>query len=278
MKSLQISLVALLLFACTPDVNEEVETSETTIQKEKTDTPLPKEKESKRSVSPTIGERIDGPANIRNSPNGKVLFELNDHVLVETTQLKNNWYEILLFSHIEFDEVKEASVEKNRDIHVKGKKVGKILKTHEVSKGYNNDFAFAVLHGYTHKDNIKSETIIENAFSTYLERKSRKYSDWKGFIKDFHLEKDALEYKDLRTYYNYESSVVDPSPGFRLVLLFDKNQLIGWMHSRDIDRKVENTTTHSLINNYSVTFYSDYAVIDQKGFVKYMKEWIKSVS
>ena len=40
-------------------------------------------------VSLFSGERIDGPANIRDKINGKVLFTINDNILVETTPTEN---------------------------------------------------------------------------------------------------------------------------------------------------------------------------------------------
>ncbi|RYM33354.1 hypothetical protein ERX46_10455 [Brumimicrobium glaciale] len=277
MRILQIGLIAFLVFSCTPNEKEEVESKEKTIQSEDTEIIVSENDVVNKRDGSTIGERIDGPANIRNSPDGEVLYELNDDVLIETTKLVDGWYQVLVYSTIEFDDVNVGSIQKDKAIIVGGKKVGKVLKTHDVSTGYNQDFAFASLYGYTHKDNIKSETIIENVFINKIASQGRKLGDWKAFIKDFKLERDAIEYKNLKTFYNYENSIDDPSPGFRLVLLFDNDELVGWLHSREIDQKIEHTKTLELIYNYAVTFYNDYPEKDQKGFVKHMNEWIQSV-
>ena len=37
-----------------------------------------------------LGERIDGPANVRDSANGKIIFTLNDDVLIETAPQEKN--------------------------------------------------------------------------------------------------------------------------------------------------------------------------------------------
>ena len=42
-----------------------------------------------------VGERINGPANIRDTVNGNVLFSLNDGVLIETSPAINKWLKIL---------------------------------------------------------------------------------------------------------------------------------------------------------------------------------------
>lgn len=277
MRTLQIGLITLLLFSCTSESSDEVESKEDSIKIESAKESAPEKKGNNVRTSPIIGERINGPANIRDKPNGEILYELNDDVLVETTKLKDGWYQVLVYSIIDFEDVNVGSIQKDKSIIVEGKKIGKVIKTHDVSTGYNQDYAFASLYGYTDQDNIKSETIIENVFLRNIESQGRKLGEWKAFIKNFKLERDAIEYKNLKTYYNYENSIDDPSPGFRLVLLFDNDELIGWLHSREVIQTIENTNTQPLIYNYAVTFYNDYPQKDQKGFVKHMNDWIQSV-
>jgi len=239
-------------------------------------TPQIEKKEIKNNESPSIiGERIDGPANIRNKPNGDILFELQDNALIETTELREGWYEVLIYGDIEYNEYGIDSIQKGRNIISNGETIGKVLKTHSIGTGRGNDFASAMLHGYTHKNNIKPETIIENAFLKKLSEGKREINLWYDFIKDFKLEENAVSYDKLETYYNYESSAVDPSPGFRIVLLFQKNNLVGFMHSRDL--KIEKTKVHKLNWSYYVTFYEDYTEKDQLKFVDYMNEWMIGV-
>jgi len=223
-----------------------------------------------------IGERIDGPANIRNKPNGDILFEINDNALVEvTTKPENDWYEILVYADIDYDEYPLDSVLKSRHIIVNNDTIGKVIKSHSVSSGQGGDFAFAMLFGYTHKNNIKPETVIETVFKKNLAENGRDFSDWIRFIETFKLDNDAVSYESFESYYNYENTIEDPSPGFRVVLLFEKQRLIGLIHSRELH--IDGTKTHKLKWSYYVTFFDDYAQTGQAKFVDYMNEWIQGV-
>jgi hypothetical protein len=223
-----------------------------------------------------IGERIDGPANIRNKPNGDILFELNDGALVEvTTKPENDWYEVLVYADIDYNEYSMDSILKDRPIIVNNDTIGKVLKSHSVSSGQGVDFAYTMLYGYTHKNNIKPETVIETVFKNNLTENGRDFSGWKGFIENFKLDNDAIGYESFESYYNYENTIEDPSPGFRVVLLFDNQNLVGLIHSRELH--IESTKTHKLNWSYYVTFFGDYPEKGQLKFVDYMNEWIQGV-
>ena len=223
-----------------------------------------------------IGERIDGPANIRSSPNGDLLFELYDNALVEVAaKPENDWYQVLVYSDIDYTEFGMDSIKKNSPIMADSDTIGMVHKSHEVSSGRGGDFAFAMLFGYTHKNNIKPETIIETIFQKNLVENGRKFSEWEGFIESFQLDDDAIDYDGFVSYYNYENTIDDPSPGFRIVLLFEKQNLVGIIHSREIE--IDNSNTHKLNWSYYVTFFNDYPEKKQMLFIDYMNEWIQGV-
>lgn len=223
-----------------------------------------------------IGERIDGPANIRDKPNGEILFELYDNALVEvSSKEENGWYQVFVGADIDYNEFGMDSIKKNRLIIVDDIMIGKVLKTHSVSTGQGADFSFASLYGYTHKSNIKPETVLETAFIKELAKYEHEFSSWKDFIKMFDLKLDAIGHPRYDTYYKYENCVDDPSPGFRVVLLFEKEQLVGFIHSRDFE--IDNSQKHKLEWNYYVTFYDYHPENEQLEFIDYMNVWIQGV-
>jgi hypothetical protein len=268
MKKLIYILVLISILSCNSK-----QTNETAFDKTKNETtavsvPLKTEL--------IIGERIDGPANIRNKPNGDILFELNDNTLVEvTTKPINDWYEILIYADIEYYEYPMDSILKNRPIVMNNDSIGRVIQSHSVSSGQGGNFAYAMLYGYTHKNYIKPETVNETAFRKNLAENGRNFLDWKEFIKTFKLDGDAVGYDKFQSFYNYENTIEDPSPGFRIVLLFEKQNLIGLIHSREI--QINNAKTHRLNWSYFVTFFNDYSEKDQIDFVNYMNEWIQGV-
>ncbi len=222
-----------------------------------------------------IAERIDGPANIRDKPNGEILFVLEDNVLVEVGPIKDDWYPIIARMDINKGE-SFSDINKGKEIIIDGEKSGKVLDPKAVEgimKG--RDFTIAELYGYTHKQNIKSYTIIENVLVEYLKKNGRDISNWYEFIEMFAMEEDAVGYNKYRTYYNYESIVEDPSPGFRIVLLFESDKLIGFIHSRGLN--LDKMDVHKLKWSCQISFFQDHLEADQKKFVDYMNEWIQGV-
>ena len=268
MKNVTYIIVLISIFSCNSKQANEKKFDK--IEDEATEISEPKETEL------IIGERIDGPANIRNKPNGDILFELNDNALVEvTTKPENDWYQILVYADIDYNEFGMDSILKERPIIVNNDTIGRVIKSHYVSTGQGGDFAYAMLYGYTHKNNIKPETVIETVFKKNLAKNGRDFSGWKGFIEAFKLDNDAVGYEAFESYYNYENTIEDPSPGFRIVLLFEKKRLIGLIHSREL--QIDSTKTHKLNWSYYVTFFNDYPEKGQSKFVDYMNEWIQGV-
>ena len=276
MKNLNYILLLISILSCNAKETGETRKSDTTAVSEPTIAPEASLATEANETDLIIGERIDGPANIRSKPNGEILFELYDDVLIEvSSKAENDWYEILVYADINYDEYPMDSILKNRPIIVNEDTIGKVLKSHYVNSGQGRDFAYAMLYGYTHKNNIKPETVIESVFKKRLTENGRDFEAWKWFIKAFKLDNDAIEFDGLESYYNYETSVDDPSPGFRMVLLFEKERLVGLIHSREI--QIDDTKTHKLNWSYFVTFFKDYPEKGQSKFVDYMNEWIAGV-
>ena len=268
MKNLVYIVALIFIMSCNSNRTDEKNVVKSEL--EKTNIPVLLKAET------IIGERIDGPANIRSKPNGDILFELHDDVLVETsTKLDKGWYQVLVYADIEYEEFEMDSILGGRSIMLGKDTIGKVLKTHYVDTGRGENHAYAMLYGYTHEDNIKPETLIENMFQNNLVRKGRDFSSWISFIKIFNLEKGAIGYEKFESYYNYENSIDDPSPGFRIVLLFEGKILVGLIHSREME--IDKTTTHKLDRSYYVTFFNDYSEKGQMEFVNYMNEWIQQV-
>lgn len=268
MKKLTYIIILISILSCNSKKTNEKKLDK--IEDKRTEVSEPKESQL------IIGERIDGPANIRNKPNGDILFELNDNALVEvSSKPENDWYEVLVFADIDYNEFGMDSILKDRPIIVNNDTIGKVTKTHYVSTGQGGNFAYAMLYGFTHKNNIKPETVIETIFKKNLTDNGRDFSSWKKFIETFKLDNDAVGYEAFESFYNYENSIEDPSPGFRIVLLFKKQRLIGLIHSREL--QIENTVTHKLNWSYYVTFFDDFAEREQLKFVDYMNEWIQGV-
>jgi hypothetical protein len=230
--------------------------------------------EKANTSEPLLGERIDGPANIRDAVNGKLLFTLNDGVLVTNSTGKNGWHLVGIMMDIDKSELENGELKKGRKITVDGKEVGELQADMKVTTGRSDKDAWAELIGYTHKDNIKPNSVIETVLADYLKTVSdeRSVKDFQDFIRKFELEKtDSFE--GYTVYYNYENWLDDPSPMWRTGLVFQKNRLVSILHSRPL--KVDGATDHKLSRGFDCLTYDDVANADE--IVKMFNTFVNSV-
>lgn len=224
--------------------------------------------------SPILGERTQGRVLIFDKADGIPLFELYDNVLVESTPAQDDVVQILVYADLKPEEINLEKLEEGRYLVAAGDTIGKVLKTLEANTG-QGEHTFAMLMGYTSLKNIKPETIIENDLVQTLKVNSKDFSDWEGFIKKYDLSPKGFDYKNFESYYNYENSIEDPSPGFRIVLLFEAKKLVGIVHTRPMS--LDGFSTQKLDRGYSVSFVTDFPQKQQKDFIKYANNWLASV-
>lgn len=213
------------------------------------------------------GERIDGPANIRDGVNGQLLFTLNDNVLISCAAEKKDWYRIGLLMDIEPGGLELRVVKNGSAINVDGKPVGEILSDMQIFPNPDNP-AKGELTGYTHKGNIQPHTIIEKALEDYLTDAvaDRSLEGMQALIKSFSLE-ETDGFEGYTVYYNYESWLDDPSPMWRIGLFFRKGKLQAILHSRPL--ALTGTSAHALARGYGCMVYDDvegeHAIVEMIG-------------
>lgn len=225
-------------------------------------------------TQPILGERIDGPAGIRDTINGKLLFTLNDNTLVQCTPMENGWYVVGIMMDLDTGELRISKVKKGRKIMSGGSLTGEINADMQVSTTTDYKHVWTELIGYTHKDNIRPESIIENALLTYMETNSGKRTekDFEPFIRNFGLEKDE-QLEGYIVYNTYENWIADPSPMWRLGLVFRSGQLVALLHSRPL--QIAETTDHDLGSGFDCLTYNDDSRATE--VVKMFRHFVKQV-
>lgn len=237
-----IIIILVLLTACSP----------TTVNK--------KEQEEIKEINYIIsteeterirGERIDGPANVRDSVNGKLILSLNDNVLVETAPEEGKWFLIGLHVKLTEKQFKEFKIFPNTDLYsYDGNIIGKSKDTIGLWMADNVSGFFGA---YTHINNIKKHSIPERALESEVSKGHLTLMALGNFVWTFDFkdygENAELKYKQL---FIYESFVVDPSPRDRITLLFDKNDsLVGVVHNRKLN--LVYFKTYELVRGHSLT-------------------------
>lgn len=234
--------------------------------------------ESKISNAQTeliLGERIDGPANIRDTVNGKIIFTLNDNVLIETTPTQNKWLVVGVLVMLTPKQIEDFKILPGTDLVSTDKNV--IGKTVDTVGIWMAEDSSGLIGAYTHIDNIKSSSIPESILSEFLNQDKTKLSDLEQFMTSLKFEKYELgELTSLTQYFIYESIVVDMSPRDRITLLFSKdNVLAGIIHSRPLNTK--KFKTYELIRGHKLTITADLKQEEIKKLIDKRIEFYNSV-
>lgn len=211
--------------------------------------------ETDEVLQPIIGERIHGPANIRDTINGELIFTLYDNTLVTSTEPEHGWYMIGLMMDIDTSEFGIDHLEKGRKIIVGGKEVGEIKSDLEVSTATTRREAWATLVGYTHNDNLREETIVEREILKYFENGGdRSFGGLMDIIDRYDLEADD-QFVGYTVFYNYENWLDDPSPMWRIGLVFENDRLISILHSRSLP--VPGASDYALDRGFNCMVFDD---------------------
>ncbi|MFT5822868.1 MAG: hypothetical protein ACI8ZM_004125 [Crocinitomix sp.] len=225
----------------------------------------------------TIGERIDGPANVRESPDGELIFELDDNAVIQMVDDTGEWVKISIHCYPNKKQLKSGILEKGAVLYSQnhasfGEMFADVIALVMFSDRENS---YAYLDGYTHRDNIRPVSIIENDLVTFIDENGRSKAGFQSFIDKYHMQGESA-HLDFEGSFLYENWITDPSPGYRINLFFLDDHLKGVFHSRDLN--LPNSTTYEMnIFNYRVSFFNDYPEVEQLKFVEYMREWLQGV-
>lgn len=221
-----------------------------------------------------VGERINGPANIRDTVNGKILFSLNDGVIIETSPAINKWVKIGVYVKLTGKQIEDFQLEKNISlINEYGKTIGKTINPVEISM---TEEEIGYIEAYTHQDNINMAFNPEAQLMKILAMGNYQKKALEPFMKKFgfteYQEDNQLKFTQ---YFIYESTVVDFSPLDRITLLFDKQNLVGYFHTRNM--VVKGLKTHDLVRGHKLSVLETMANQDVKNLKQKRNTYYNSV-
>ncbi|SEW43552.1 hypothetical protein SAMN05428988_5578 [Chitinophaga sp. YR573] len=234
---------------------------------------------SKQKALPekVIAERLSGTVTLLDTINGRRIATLHDNVLLNAGIPKGNWVMVGIETEITPVQDKSLMLKKGQKLLIKGKPVGETLEDIQLElTGQNKEGArTGLFYGYMPAGKIKAGSIIETALSEYLrQHPGRTLPDMQSFIKQFQLQATGFNEPFLE-YANYESTVDNPSPAYRTVLIFYKNKLIGVAGSRHT--KLQGTTEHKLDRGFHGYFFADTDSKLQQEYIRMFNNFINSV-
>ncbi|MBO9733228.1 MAG: hypothetical protein J7623_31595 [Chitinophaga sp.] len=227
------------------------------------------------AVAPIIGERISGNAVIYNNPNGDPIVSLLDYIPLRCAPVKKDWYPVSLDFDITKEEFTKPLFRKGQKIKVNGVAAGVLQRDMKLPVSTNGEKMWATINGYTEKKSIRNGSIIESALTSYLKQHAgRSTDDLQPFIHSFKLEEETT-LKPYVLYFNYESGIDDPSPLYRLALIFQGKQLIGVLHARPL--QLDGSTTRRLQRGFTVSYLNGIDKTLKEDFAGKFNKFILSV-
>lgn len=193
---------------------------------------------------PILGERIDGPANIRDSINGKVILSIEDNQLVQCSEISNDWYRIGLVIPLSKEQFDNYTIKKGEKIIQDGELICTAIEDIELwmtdeNNGKDTTVKYVgIIVGYTYKDNIKPESIPELELEKILNSKTdltKENLAW--YLKNFDFVQHGLQiegFENVEQFMIYGAWIDDPSPIDRIRLVFESNKLIAVIHEREL--------------------------------------------
>jgi len=221
-----------------------------------------------------VGEKINGPANIRDTVNGKILFSLNDGVIIETSPAINKWVKIGVYVKLTGKQIEAFKLEKNIPlINEDGKTIGKTISPVEISM---IEEEIGYIEAYTHQDNINMAFNPEVQLMKILALGNYQKKALEPFMKKFgfteYQEDNKLKFIQ---YFIYESTVVDFSPLDRITLLFDNQNVVGYFHTRNM--VVKGFKTYELIRGHKLSILETLPNKDIKSLIQKRNAYYNSV-
>lgn len=221
-----------------------------------------------------VGEKINGPANIRDTVNGKILFSLNDGVIIETSPAINKWVKIGVFVKLTGKQIEAFKLEKNISlINEIGKTIGKTISQVEISM---IEEEMGYIEAYTHQDNINMAFNPEVQLMKILAMGNYQKKTLEPFMKKFgfteYQEDNKLKFTQ---YFIYESTVVDFSPLDRITLMFDKQNVVGYFHTRNM--VVKGFKTYELVRGHKLSIIETLPIKDIKSLIQKRNAYYNSV-
>lgn len=275
-KLFQISL-ALVLTGCVEHTKEPAQQSYSDTVAVANNVTTPTKKPEHALPEKVIAERLSGTVTLLDTMNGKSIATLRDNVLLNTGKPKNGWIMAGIETEISPEQEKNMQLEKGQHLYIQGKVVGEALSDIplEVIGQNKQGVRTGLFYGFLSATKIKAGSVIEAALSEYLQQHSgRMLPDLQVFIKQFQLQPTGFNQPFLE-YANYESTVDDPSPAYRTVLIFYKNKLIAVADSRQV--KLAGTTEHKLDRGFHGYFFEDTDAKLQQEYIRLFNNFINSV-
>ena len=264
----------LLCLACN---SESPSTQEESSPDQKRDSTIIKDPDAKPKTAEVLGERIKGLSAVREEPDGRPLFVLFDGARIETTSGEKGWMAIAILFDLDVDPDQKKTWQRGDKLFQNGREVGEILDEIPVEYfGNESQDMVGYLDGYVPTHFADSNTVPEIIIKNLLLQQDGKINS--GQLKALQRIPKLEEFDQFAPYEGlsfYESWLVDPSAGFRMLFLLEKDILKAIVHSREID--LNSGHSQKLERDYMIWFPDFIEKPEQETISSIFNDWIVQV-
>ena len=227
-----------------------------------------------------FSEIIDGPANIRYSPEGKVKIELNDSIFFYASEPDNGWYKIMVTAFVKKqDLIKECVIKSDAILYFNDYKTSKgITKdTINVCGWYQDDdsnsqFIEVMIFGYTFTSNIRQNSILERETERIVNNST--LDSVKFLINKFGF--DEVNIDSFNVYLKTEDNDPWMSPDIRMLLIYDKNDRIIGIANNDKKLRLKHVGKGKIVRNLNIYYLVKLDLPYKKHFETAMTEYLEN--
>ena len=217
----------------------------------------------------TKAEIIDGPANVREQPNGVINYVLNNNQYVYAHELSDNWFKLTVTALVKKEDLQnDTLISKGALLYGQdyATPIGNTESRLNIS-GYtmeteNEDFIEVMLFGYTFKNNIKVESILEREVERILNH---------SILEDLPILKKKFNFNEYQVGEYYVWTTYDwenpwGSADFRMMIYFNSDKKI--IGVANINRKlsIKKKSESTIDRNYRMQYIIDMPEKEQKIF------------
>lgn len=172
-----------------------------------------------------FGQYINGPANIRDKPNGEIRYSINDFVKIDLQDdsISNDWRKIILTCYVKpTDLLNKITLKENSTLYsINGDSIGSTLREFKVyenqNQGYMNyselKMISVFLNGFTFKSNLRNDLSTEEILKNkpaYSDSYNNSYIQFQDENGSFVTKKVQCNYYNSSIFVNgeYQTAIV----------------------------------------------------------------------
>lgn len=221
---------------------------------------------------------IDGPANVRQTPNGKLLFTVADSQYVYANEPEDGWFKIMLLARIKKVDLKNNFILKadSKIYDIDGSIIGVVKNDLEIKGNHikvkDTSVLEVMFHGFTFKGNIRPESILEREVERIVN--NEQFEEVPTLLTRFNF--TAFEIGEYHVYTKYDASDPWLSADFRMMIYCDnKNNLIGVANiGREL--KLNNKMETTIDRGYRMQYIMLLENSERKEFEELMTNYFSS--